>query len=149
MTVRSIFNPNVATIDADADIEKAAVLMRQEHVGDLIVTRQRNGRQEPVGVITDRDIVVEVVARGASPGDIRVGDVLTRELISLKADSGIEFALKRMRDAGIRRAPVVDTDGQLIGVMSLDDAIDHLATQLSEIAGAIRWQQTVEARKFP
>lgn len=149
MTVRSIYNPNVATIDASADVARAAVLMRQEHVGDLIVTRSGAGRSVPVGVITDRDIVVEIVAKGVAPGEVRVGDMLKRELLTLREDHGLEFALNRMRQAGVRRAPVVDAAGCLVGVLALDDVIDHLAAQLGDIAGTIRWQQALEANRLP
>ena len=97
MTVRNVFNPNVATIDAAADVAQAAVLMRQEHVGDLIVTSHRDGRTVPIGVITDRDIVVEIVARAVAPASVRVGDMLKRDLISLREEHGLEFALGRMR----------------------------------------------------
>ena len=149
MTVRNIFNPNVATIDAAADVAQAAVLMRQEHVGDLIVTSQRDGRTVPVGVITDRDIVVEIVARAVAPASVRVGDMLKRDLISLREEHGLEFALGRMRQGGVRRAPVVDAVGRLIGVLTIDDAIDHLARQLNDVAGTIRCQQAIEARQLP
>lgn len=149
MTVRNVFNPNAATIDAAADVVQAAVLMRQEHVGDLIVTSHRDGSAVPVGVITDRDIVVEIVAKAVAPATVRVGDMLKRDLISLREDHGLEFALRRMRQAGVRRAPVVDAAGRLIGVLTIDDAIDHLARVLNDIAGTIRCQQALEARQLP
>jgi CBS domain-containing protein len=149
MSVRNVFNPNVATIDAAADVAQAAVLMRQEHVGDLIVTSHRDGSTVPVGVITDRDIVVEIVAKAVSPANVRVGDMLKKDLVSLREDHGLRFALGRMREAGVRRAPVVDEAGRLIGVLTIDDAIDHLAGELSDIAGTIRCQQAIEARQLP
>lgn len=149
MTVQSICNPNVATIDGEADVAQAAVLMRQEHVGDLIVTEQRDGATWPVGVITDRDIVVEIVAKGVEPSAVRVGDTIKRALVSVGENNGIEFALRQMRHSGVRRVPVVDTEGRLVGVLSIDDVIDHLATQLGHVAGTIRFQQHVEAKQLP
>lgn len=146
MTIQSVYNPNAATIDADADAQRAAVLMRQEHVGDLIVTEYRDGRTQPIGTVTDRDIVVEIVAKGIEPARIRVGDMLHRDLICVREDAGIAFALKRMREGGVRRAPVVNTHNELVGVLSLDDVIEYLAGQFEDVAGTIRLQQRMEAK---
>jgi CBS domain-containing protein len=149
MTVSSVCNYNVATIDADADVLQAAVLMRQEHVGDLIVTEQRDGLTVPVGVVTDRDIVVGIVAKNIQASDVRVGDTVRAKLVTVHEDNGIGFALREMRRAGVRRVPVVNSEGQLVGVLSVDDAIDHLATQLGDIAGTIRFQQDLESKQRP
>jgi predicted transcriptional regulator len=149
MSVRNVCNPNAATIDGSADILKAARLMREEHVGDLIVTEQRDGRTVPIGVLTDRDIVVEVVAKNCSPSDIKAQDTIRRGLLTVRDDNGIEFALAEMHRAGVRRVPVTDRDGTLVGVLAVDDVIEHLATQLGHIAGVISFQQQLEATRTP
>ena len=149
MTVRHVYNPNVATIDADADVLRAAVLMRQEHVGDLIVTETHDGKTRPIGVITDRDIVVGVIARSAQASEIKVRDTVQRVLLTVHEDNGISFALREMRRAGVRRAPVVDAKDGIVGVLAIDDVIDHLASQLSDIAGIVRFQQEVESKTRP
>lgn len=149
MSVRSICNYNVATISKDNDIVEAAAKMRDEHVGDLIVVEQRETRNVPVGIITDRDIVVGIVARRAKPDEITVGDAMTTTLLTVKEDNGVDFALREMSRAGVRRAPVLDDDGALIGVISIDDAIDHISAQLSHIAAAIRAEQRAEAKTRP
>lgn len=149
MTVKGIFNSNVATIDGHADVARAAKLMRQEHVGDLVVTGQRGGHTVPVGIITDRDIVVEIVAKDADPAAITVGDTIRRDVLTVHEDNGIDYALRKMRHAGIRRAPVVDGSGALVGLLSLDDVIEHLAAQLGDIAGVIRLQQDIETKQLP
>jgi CBS domain-containing protein len=149
MTVSSVCNYNVATIDADADVLQAAVLMRQEHVGDLIVTEQRHGVTVPVGVVTDRDIVVGIVAKNIQASEVRVGDTIRGKLVTVHEDNGVAYALREMRRAGVRRVPVVNTKDELVGVLSVDDAIDHLATQLNDIAGTIRFQQDLESKQRP
>jgi CBS domain-containing protein len=149
MTVEAVFNPNVATIDSHANVREAAKLMRQEHVGDLIITELRDGHTLPIGVITDRDIVVEVIARDADPADIRVGDTIWRELLSVRENASIAFALREMHRAGVRRAPVVNARGELTGVLAIDDVLEHLADSLGEIAGTIRNQQAMEAKQLP
>ena len=145
MPVSSICNYNVATSDEDADVAEAALLMREVHVGDLVVTKQHGERPVPVGVITDRDIVVGVVAKGVAPNEVRVGDTISSELLTVREENGIEFALGEMRRVGVRRVPVVNANSELVGVLSVDDVIDHLAKQLGDIAGAIRLEQDVEA----
>jgi CBS domain-containing protein len=149
MSVNAICNHNVATIERDRDIAEAAERMRQEHVGDLIVVEQRGPHSIPVGILTDRDIVVGVVGRRARPEEITVGDAMSSKLLTVKEDNGIEFALREMRRCGVRRAPVVGGSGELKGVLSIDDVLDHLAAQLGCIAEVIRLEQQTEARARP
>ena len=149
MTVNAICNHNVATIGRNRDVAEAAEQMRQEHVGDLIVVEQRGSHCVPVGILTDRDIVVSVVARRARPEEITVGDAMSSNLLTVKEDNGIEFALREMRRQGVRRVPVVGDGGELKGVLSIDDVVDHLAAQLLSIAEVIRLGQRAEARLRP
>jgi len=144
MSVSSVCNYNVATIARDAGVIEAAERMRTQHVGDLIVVEGRPGGRVPVGILTDRDIVVAIVAKGASPSSITVGDAMSAALLTVNKDNGIEHALRAMRGAGVRRAPVVDEAGLLVGVLSIDDVIDHLAVQLGHIADIIRMGQQTE-----
>jgi predicted transcriptional regulator len=139
----------VATVGADADITEAASRMREAHVGDLIVIEHRDGRGVPIGIVTDRDIVVSVIAKKVSPDEVKVGDVMTRNLLTVREDNGIEFALREMRRVGVRRAPVVGADHEVVGVLSIDDVVDHLAAQLGHIADIIRLEQQVESSTRP
>lgn len=149
MPVSAVCNHNVATIDADAGIAEAAKRMRETHVGDLVVTEYREGREIPIGVITDRDIVIEVVAKAVDADQVKVGDAMSREIVAVHDDNSIDYALQEMQRAGVRRLPVVDSTGKLTGVLSMDDVVDHLATQLTHIAGAIRTEQQKEAQARP
>jgi len=149
MAVDLIFNPNVATIAAGRDIAEAAVLMRQEHVGDLVVVERRGSENVPVGILTDRDIVVGVVAQGVSANSVTVGDSMTRDPLTVREDASLEFALREMRRRGVRRAPVVRANGDLVGVIAVDDLIQHLAVQLTGLADLIRLEQDTEQRTRP
>ena len=144
MTVRALCNHNVATIDRNTSVVDAAVRMREEHVGDLIVVEERSGKRVPVGILTDRDIVIAVVAKRVATTAVSVGDAMSAELLTVHQDNGVEHALREMRRCGVRRAPVVDGSGSLIGVLSIDDVIDHLAVQLGHIADIIRAEQLAE-----
>jgi len=147
MSVSAICNHNVATIERHEGVVEAAARMRAEHVGDLIVVEHRAGRRVPVGILTDRDIVVAVVAKQVAPGTVTVGDAMSSELLKVHKENGVEFALREMRRTGVRRAPVVDENDDLVGVLSIDDVIDHLATQLGHIADIIRLGQQTEVTK--
>ncbi len=147
--VNLICNHNVATIRKDDGIVDAATQMRNEHVGDLIVVEVRGGAKVPVGILTDRDIVIGVVAKGVSPDAVTVGDTMTRDLLTVREDSSLEFALREMRRCGVRRAPVLRANGDLVGVIAIDDIIQHLAVQLGRLADLIRLEQEAEQRTRP
>jgi CBS domain-containing protein len=149
MTVNTICNHNVAAITPDQGVVDAATRMREEHVGDLIVVERRGSLDVPVGILTDRDIVIGVVAKHVTPDQVTVGDVMTRELLTVRESDGVEFALREMRRFGVRRAPVVGSRGELVGVLSIDDVIQHLATQLGRLADVIRLEQDVESQARP
>jgi CBS domain-containing protein len=144
MTVNTVCSPNVATIRASDGIVDAAARMREEHVGDLVVTERRGNVEAPIGILTDRDIVVAVVAKGVTPQDITVGDAMTRDALTIRDTDEIETALREMRRFGVRRTPVVGSRGELVGVLSLDDVIQHFAVQLGRMADVIRIEQTAE-----
>lgn len=149
MSVENLFNPNVATINPRASLSEAAVRMREAHVGDLVVTEQRDGRIVPVGVLTDRDLVIEVLAEGVDPSDLRVADVMSGELVTIRRDNGLELALRTMHRHGFRRLPVVDAEGALAGILSVDDVIGYVAGLASHIAQALKVEQHVEMTRRP
>jgi CBS domain-containing protein len=149
MAVNLVSNPNVATVGADQDVGQAAILMREQHVGDLIVVEPRGGAVLPIGILTDRDIVVGVIAKGIAPAAVTVGDTMTRDLLTIREDASLEFALREMRRYGVRRAPVVRANGDLVGVIAVDDVLQHLAGQLSRLADLLRLEQDAELRARP
>lgn len=149
MSVDKICNHNVVTTEADAGIVDVAVRMREEHVGDVIVVEYRNGRQTPIGILTDRDLVVEVIAQQVDPGTVSVADIMSRAPAVVRKDNGVDYALSTMLQAGVRRLPVVDHNDALVGVLSIDDVLEHLAQQISHLAGALRSEQQREVTQRP
>lgn len=151
MKVGDICSRDVITIREFDDLATAAQLMRQKHIGYLVVIEPKVGEGVvvPVGVITDRDIVVGVVAREVDPRTLKVGDVMTRQPVLAAEDSSVAAALHHMREIGVRRLPVVDRGGRLIGVLSLDDVLDALAKQLMDVASSIRRELKVESALRP
>jgi CBS domain-containing protein len=131
------------TVAADASLVEAAQTMRARHVGMLVVTAD-GGDGLPLGVLTDRDIVVEVVSEGVDPTTVRVADAMTREPLLVRFDTSPQQVLAQMRAFGVRRAPVVDAAGLLVGVVALDDLLDWLAGAIGTAAAVVRHELQVE-----
>jgi CBS domain-containing protein len=146
MNVGKICRRQVITVTPRTDLVAAAELMRERHVGFLIVVEPEPHEQfgRPVGVLTDRDIVISVVARRADPTLLTAGDVMNREPALADESESIEQALRTMRRMGVRRLPVVAARGMLTGVVSVDDVLDVLAAEIGEISGAVRNEQRIE-----
>ncbi len=146
MDIGKICNRNVVTVREADELTLAARLMREKHIGYLIVVKPSliEGTVSPVGVITDRDIVVAVVAKEADPRSLKVGDVMTRQPAVVEEGTSVGTALQLMRRIGVRRLPVIGRAGMLVGVLSLDDVLDTLAGELMDIAGSIRHEIKLE-----
>jgi CBS domain-containing protein len=151
MSVGKICQKNVVTVRPFDDLTVAAQLMRERHVGYLIVVEPHidDGSTRPVGVLTDRDIVVSVVAREADSRMLRVEDAMTRQPVVANESDAVSAALESMRRIGVRRLPVVGNRGQLVGVLSLDDILDNLAGDLQHVAASIRNEQRIETALRP
>lgn len=149
MSAGEICNREVIVIQRDATIVEAAKLMRQFHVGALIVVEKRDGRQIPVGIVTDRDLVVEVVATELDAAVITVGDIMAAEVFTIKESTASHEAIEFMRRKTIRRLPVVDGSGELTGILTLDDALQLLSEELLDLAKLVRYEQKKETRHRP
>ena len=144
MPISEICNREVVIAQRRDTALEAARLMRQHHVGDVLVV-ERNGANVPVGIVTDRDLVVEIMAAGLDPGAINVEDIMAPELATVKESAGILEALQYMRRKGVRRLPVVGDSGNLIGIVTLDDLLELLSEELLELAKLVRHEQKNEA----
>jgi len=133
MLVSEFCNREVVIVDRATTILEAAKLMRSEHVGDLVVTDNRNGQQIPVGILTDRDIVVELLAEEIALDKVSVGDAMSYELLSVKEQDGLQETIVKMSDHGVRRLPVVDDAGALVGIVTVDDLMELIAEQLTDL----------------
>jgi CBS domain-containing protein len=138
MTIATICRHEVITIDAGATLRDAAIQMREHHVGALAVTVANAGYEQVVGLITDRDIAIEILARDLDPTDVKVSQLASRKLASVPDTAGIAAAVSIMQEAGVRRLLVTGVEGQVTGFVSADDVLEALAAQLSVLAGALR-----------
>lgn len=144
MSVGEICNRNVAVVEKERSIQEAAELMRKRHVGDLIVVGYDHNRKIPIGIVTDRDIVVELIAKKIPTDAVTVGDVMSYELVTAMEDDDLLQTLKLMRAKGARRLPVVDSGGSLVGILTVDDIVGLLAETLSDVSKLIERQQHLE-----
>jgi len=103
-----------------------------------------DGGYDPVGVLTDSDIAIGVVALGVDPRALRVGDLMTRDPVVIEEGSSVETALSEMRRIGVRRLPVVRKNGRLMGVLSMDEILEILAAQMSTVSRSIQNEQRLE-----
>jgi len=142
-------NRNVFIIGRGDSLIKAAKLMRQHHVGDLLVVESRNGERAPVGILTDRDIVVEVIAVEADLNSLFIEDVMSYKLITAHENDDLMNTIKRMRVNGIRRIPIVNQTGGLVGILSIDDILDVITEQLMDIDQIIVNEQNKERQLRP
>jgi CBS domain-containing protein len=151
MNVSDICKRNVVTIHPKQTLVAAIELMREKHIGYLIVTDSQtsNNPQTPVGVLTDRDIVVGVLARGADVRGLSVDEVMTRKPVVVHDNDAVRSALKEMRRIGARRLPVVDSNGQLAGVLALDDIFASIAEFIADAAEAVQQEQRLESALRP
>lgn len=134
MTAGEICNREVVICRPDDSIQEAAKLMRDQHVGDVIVAEESGNGLTPIGILTDRDLVIELLAEEIDINSVTVADVMSNKLITVKEDNAFLTTIELMRDKGIRRIPVVDRQGELVGIIAVDDLIELIAEQLTDLA---------------
>ena len=148
-TVGRICNRDVVIVEKVASVTEAARRMRAHHVGDLIVVNQETQNPLPVGIVTDRDLVIEVLATDVDLRTVTVGDVMSFDLTTAREDDDLSDTIKRMRARAVRRLPVVDARGVLVGIVSIDDLIELFAEQLGDLAQLIGREQAAEREVRP
>lgn len=145
MPVGELCIRQVVVTPRTTSVSEAAKLMRQHHVGDIVVTDEIAGRRAPVGIVTDRDIVLEVLAQELDATSLSAGDIMSSDLITVRENEGVFQTIQLMRAKGARRAPVVNGEGALVGIVSVDDLVELLAEELSQLAKLIAREQKLEA----
>jgi CBS domain-containing protein len=145
MAIGEICNREVVFVRNDTTVRAAAELMRVYHVGALVAVQEREGTRFPAGIITDRDIAVGIVAKGLDANLLRVDEVMTGELITVRETDGVSDTVERMRVKGVRRMPVVDAQGGLVGIVTADDLLGLLAEELTALARVVPREQRREA----
>jgi CBS domain-containing protein len=136
MPVASYLYRMPRTVAPDETIRAAARLMERESIGCVVLVED----SRPVGMLTDRDIALQILGRKLDAAVVQVGELAKRPLISVSARASLGHAIRVMRLHGIRRIPVVDPSGHLVGLLSADDVLRFLSTEVAELAEALRKQ---------
>lgn len=149
MSIGEICNRMVVFVKKNDSIREAAVIMRKYHVGDVVVIEEREDERFPIGILTDRDIVIQLTAEDVDIEAVTVGDVMSFDLITAREDDDIMDTIKKMRSKGIRRIPVVNNQGVLQGILTFDDLVELLSEQLMDLTKLITGGRNREYHKRP
>jgi len=152
MNVGEICTREVVMTDRASTLQQAATLMREQHVGALLVTASAGEGMHVVGVVTDRDVVIEAVARGLDVTQAEIGRLAEGKLAALPAAATVDEAISLMKERGVRRLLVSSEGGQLYGIVSLDDLLAALSHEMAELSRAVRKgieRETAERGKLP
>jgi len=133
MSVFSCCQTNVMTVSPEDTAYDAANIMEEWNVGSVIVKEN----ERPVGIVTDRDLVVRVITTRKIPEETSIREIMTRDPVIVKGDTGLYEAMEQIKGKGIRRLPVVDSDGRLQGIITVDDLIRLLAAEMNCISGIL------------
>lgn len=139
MTIGKLCKCEVITVSKDMTVYEAAELMKKHNIGDIVVVDEKN-HNHPIGIFTDRDVTIKIVADAIEPNSITVKDAMSQELLTLKEHQSIHEVMDLMCARRVRRAPIIDRDNQIIGIATVDDLILLIADELSSLAKLIRRQ---------
>jgi CBS domain-containing protein len=149
MKTGEICSRTVIFVHRHTRLSEAARLMREHHVGSLVVVDEDARGRVPVGMITDRDIVVEVLTADLDYRTLSAGEIMSKDLVVARDEDDALDTLKLMRARGIRRVPVVGRAGTLVGIVTVDDLLEIVSEQLGDLVKAITVGQAREARARP
>ena len=147
--IGSFCTRQVVTVGPDATVVEASKLMREHHVGAVVIVDDRAGARKPLGVLTDRDIAVEVVALGVAPDTLKVSEVVQRPVTCVGEDGGYAETVRLMSVNGVRRMPVIDHGGNLVGIITFDDILRQLAGPFMALGDLVTRERRFEATTRP
>ncbi len=144
MSVSQYCDKKISTLTQDSSILEAAQLMRTNHVGEVIIVQRQQGKTVPVGLITDRDLVIEIIAMEIDIDKITLGSIMCLELITVNHDSSLKQALELLQTNGIRRAPVVDSKGALFGIIAIEGILKVLSQDMTKVLKLFNNERRIE-----
>jgi CBS domain-containing protein len=137
MSIGEICTRDVIVANRKDSVLDVAKLMRKYHVGDVVIVDQSMDQNFPVGIITDRDIVLELVAKEIGVGSVMAEDVMSTDLLIAEENEQLTGLVQQMQSKGVRRVPVINAKGGLIGIISEDDIVEIIGEQLSNLASLV------------
>jgi CBS domain-containing protein len=137
MLMKDVYTPDVVCCSVQASALDAATLMREHHVGDVVVVDNEDEERTPLGIVTDRDLAVKVVAGGLDPSTTRVATLMHTPVVIAQASEDSVPVLERMRTHGVRRVPVVNGEGVVVGIVTLDDILRMIVTDAAGLVEVV------------
>lgn len=149
MTAGKYCNREVIITEPNTSIIEAAKLMRKHHVGDLVVVEKRGEENIAIGIVTDRDLVVEVLAQEVPLESVSFKDVMNRDLVTVSEDETLLDTLALMQNSGVRRILIVNSQGGLEGILTADDAIELIAEAMNSLVKLVSHEIKREEQQHP
>jgi CBS domain-containing protein len=146
MKMKDICTTEVVSCVRTLSAGDAARMMRQKHVGDLVVVDDPDGTRIPAGIVTDRDLVIEVMGKGVDPAAVTVAELMRTPVVVAEESEDLSQVIQRMHAHGVRRIPVVDHRGSIAGIVTLDDALRHLVGEANALLGILAKEHDRELR---
>jgi len=143
MQLKYVYTPDVVRCTGDTDALTAAGLMRHRHVGALVIV---DSEDAPIGVVTDRDLVVQILAEGLDARKTAIGPLARKPVVIAEEEEELKAAVERMRTHGIRRLPIVNRSGKLVGITTLDDVLGYIVEEANALVQMTNKEQSVERR---
>ncbi len=140
MSIKDICGRQVVTATKDASVNEVAKLMKKHNVGNVVIIDNQVTTNKPVGILTDRDITMKIVAEDVDARQISAGDIMAENLLLLHGNQSINEAIDMMCAKGVRRAPISDDTHKIIGIASIDDLFILLAEEMGSLSKLIRKQ---------
>jgi len=149
MTIGEYCNREVTITEQDTSVIEAAILMRRHHVGDLVVVDKQEQKTVPIGIVTDRDLVIEVLAQSIDPDSLSIKDIMSTELVTVSENEALLSVLDIMQKKRVRRILVVNEHGDLQGLLSADDAIGLIAEAMNNLTKLVKREIAREQNQRP
>ncbi len=149
MDVGELCTREVFIATTDESVRAAARRMRDRQVGTLVVVEETAAGRVPVGILTDRDIVIYAVAAGGQIPDRPIGACMSQQIVTAQEHEDLGDVLRRMRVHGVRRVPIVDHQGVLQGLLALDDILELIAEEITDLAALLARQRRQPAQPQP
>ncbi len=146
MLLKDMCTVDVVTTGANSTAADAARLMRHKHVGDIVVIAESEGGGTPIGIVTDRDIAIEVVAKGLDPATTELATLIHPPVVIAEDSEDTTTVITRMRAHGVRRVPVVDRHGNVVGIVTLDDFLALLVADAGALLDTMKMGRQHEQR---
>lgn len=146
-TLAAWATPVIVTATTETTAARAAQIMREQHVGSLVVVDAASSSDKPLGIVTDRDLVLSVMAEELDPSVFTVGDVMSAGPVTANAKAGLLDAVALMRQHKLRRLIIVDDDGRVVGLATLEDVLDALSREFGDLVLALRGARDRERKE--